>query len=157
MGLLRAENVQKLRAWMMKLWCRSARGARKIMQLKSMRKSSEQGRTFSASGDLEGISMWNVASGHRLLHSCGAGQLHHINENTFESLYCCLDAVAPFPGHCKNHWITEWFGLEGILKPIRLPWAGCHSPEQAAQGPIQPDPKCLRGWVTHSFSGQHLL
>jgi len=32
-----------------------------------------------------------------------------------------------------------------------------HPPDQAAQGPIQPGPQCLQGWVIHSLSGQSVL
>ena len=49
---------------------------------------------------------------------------------------------------CRSHRlllhitrVVEWFGLEGTSKPTRfqaLPWAGCPSPAQAAQCPIQP-------------------
>ena len=58
----------------------------------------------------------------------------------------------------QNHRTMEWFGLEGILKPIQfLPLCngqGCHPPHQAAQGPIQPGLQHLWGWGIHSFSGQ---
>jgi len=37
--------------------------------------------------------------------------------------------------------IIGWLGMERTLTSIQfqpLPWAGCHPPAQAAQGPIQP-------------------
>ena len=54
------------------------------------------------------------------------------------------------------HRITEWFGLEGTFHSVSILCLkqGCHPPEQAAQGPIQPGFEHLYGWGIHSFSGQ---
>ena len=57
----------------------------------------------------------------------------------------------------RNHRITEWLSLEGILKITQfqpLPLAGYPPLAQAAQGPIQPDFERHQGWSIHKFSGQ---
>ena len=63
----------------------------------------------------------------------------------------CTYRVRMFP---KNHTITEWLRLEGIVK-IRsnlLPWGWV--PPISSGCPIQPDLEHLQGWGNHSFSGQ---
>jgi len=57
-----------------------------------------------------------------------------------------------------QHRITEWFGLEGILKLIWF-YPPCHKqghlpPAQAAQSSIQPGLEDCQGGGSHSFSGQ---
>ena len=49
-----------------------------------------------------------------------------------------------------------WVGsdIKDHLVPTSLPWDGCHSPDQAAQGRIQPGLEHLQGWSIHNFSGQ---
>jgi len=52
--------------------------------------------------------------------------------------------------------IIKWLGrsLKDHLVPTPLPWAGCPTPDQAAQSPIQPAYGHLQETGTHSFSGQ---
>jgi len=42
--------------------------------------------------------------------------------------------------------------LKDHLAPTSMPWAVCHPPDEAAQGPTQLE--CLQEWGTHSFSRQ---
>jgi len=52
-------------------------------------------------------------------------------------------------GAQRSHRVIEQFVLEGTLQttlPQHLLWAGCHPPDQAAQGPIQPGLGHLQGW-----------
>jgi len=49
-----------------------------------------------------------------------------------------------------------WVGRDLKDHPVPTPCCGqgCQSPDQAAQGPIQPGPECLQGWGIHSLLGQ---
>jgi len=51
-----------------------------------------------------------------------------------------------------------WAGRDlDLTVSTPLPWAGCHPPAQAAQGPIQPGLACLQVWGMHNFSRQEAL
>ena len=57
-----------------------------------------------------------------------------------------------------SYRIIERFGLEKIFNIIQF-WLPCHGqglhpPDQAVQGPIQPDLEHLQGWGVHSFPAQ---
>ena len=53
-------------------------------------------------------------------------------------------------GALGSHRILEWLGLEGTLKIIKIQppchMQGCQPPDEAAQGPIQPDLEYLQRW-----------
>ena len=72
--------------------------------------------------------------------------------------YACRQGIGS-RGTCtlNTSLITEsqnglgWRGPQRSPNSNPLPWAGCPSPAQTAQGPIPPGLKYIQGWGTHSF------
>lgn len=85
--------------------------------------------------------LWRWSSGH-----AGVGA-------ALASVGADLPAALP-----NSHRSTEWLEMEWTLKiltrPMSCPEESCRPPAKAAQVPILPGLRHLRGWGTHCFSGQ---
>ena len=89
-----------------------------------------------------------VARTHTMLSNTN----QHQTPREEESGSLCL--VSKILGVKPKHGML-WVGMDLKAHPAPSPCREqCHPTAQAAQGPIQPGLECLRGWGTHSFSGQ---
>ena len=76
------------------------------------------------------------------------------SESTYEKQKTIIEFSAIIASIAVQHNGLGWKNPKG--HPVATPCRGqhCHTPHQAAQGPIQPVPEHLQGWGIHSFSGQ---
>ena len=69
---------------------------------------------------------------------------------TYLAMHGTISELARPGEESKHHRITAWLRLECTLKPTQFQPScngqGCHSVDQAPQGPIQPGLECLQGW-----------
>ena len=86
-----------------------------------------------------------------------------LRQPIFGPLFCIpKHSLDPLITVSQNHRITEWLGLEGTSRIMKLQpprHRQGHQPphlilEQTAQGPIQPGLEHLQGQGIHSLSGQ---